>query len=110
MPTFVLMARVVRIPGSIGIFEMLLVGLARLLPISWRPTKRCPREKDHRAREHHRDAEMLHADLVKDERREHENRQYEIQQDDCESGHGCTLAACELGRSVAPLALARAEA
>ena len=69
-----------------------------------------PDQEYDRAREQHRDAEMLRADLVQDERREYENRQYEIQQDDFESGHGCTLAAGELETSVAPQAWACAGA
>lgn len=110
MPIFVLMARVVRIPGRIGISEMSLVRFARLVPVFWCSTKCCPREKDHRGREQHRDVEMLRADLIQDERREYENRQYEIQHDDFESRHGCTLAAGELEASVAPQAWARAGA
>jgi hypothetical protein len=53
---------------------------------------------------------MLRADLIQDEHREQENRQHEVQQDDFESGHGCTLAAGELGFSVAPHARNCAEA
>lgn len=110
MPAFVLMTRIVRIPRRIGISEMLLVCLPRLLPVSRRPTKCRPREKNHCSREHHCDAEILSADLIQDERSEQEYRQHEIQQDDLGSGHGCTFAAGKLNFSVAPPARACAEA
>lgn len=58
----------------------------------------------------HRHLEVLRADLVQDERRKHENRQHEIQQDDLELCHDCTFAAGELDPSVAPRTLACAGA
>lgn len=109
MPAFVLMTRVVRVPRRIRVSKMLLVCLPRFLPVSWRPTEHRPCDEHSSTCEHHRDAEMLRADLIQDEYRKQKNRQHEIQQDDLESGHGCTFAAGELGFSVAPEARACAE-
>ena len=102
MLTLVVLIRVVRIPRRIGVPIVLFIGFARLRTILRRPAKRGAREKHDCARERHCDAEMLRANLIQHERRKQENRQHEIQQNDFESGHGCTLAAGELGFSVAP--------
>jgi len=110
MLTLVVLTREVRIPRRIGVPIVLFIGFARLPPILRRPAKRGTREKHDCAHEHHCHAEMLRANLIQHERRKQENRQHEIQQDDFESGHGCTLAAGELRFSVAPHECTCAEA
>lgn len=101
--------RIDRTPVSISLPAPVFRIAERVVHLFWCGADPRPDQEYDRAREHHRDAEMPCADLIQDERCERENRQYEIQQDDFESGHGCTLPACELGPSVAPLALARTE-
>lgn len=86
------------------------VGAQRFFPFVRAGAQPRPSDEDNRAHQHHRDTEMLRADLIQDECRKQKNRQHEIQQDDLESGHGCTFAAGEQGFSVAPEARACAEA
>lgn len=102
--------RIDRTPVSISLSATVFCIAERVVHLSWCGADPRPDQEYDRARKHHRDAEMLCADLVEDERSEYENRQYEIQQDDPESGHDCTLAAGELSPSVAPWACARAGA
>lgn len=83
------------------------VGAKRLLSLLGCGADPRPGDECDCTRKHHRDAEMLRADLIQDERREQQDRQHEIEQDDLELGHGCTFAAGELDPSVAPRAYPR---